>query len=132
LHAAVSQRALDRPRDRFAHDHAHAAADERVLHRGNRHGNAVERARGRDDRVVQAGGLDARVETLAIRLRVREVQRVIRAEFRVVHVVLAVEEQRQALGRVHPEVVRALRAHLQIRDEILVVENLPARRALDP
>ena len=39
--------ALDRARDLLADDHAHAAADEAVLHRGDDRLDAVDRARSR-------------------------------------------------------------------------------------
>ena len=47
-----------------------------------------------------------------------------------VHV--AVEQHPQPLGRVEPEVMPALRADAQAGREILVVDDLRARRALDP
>ena len=49
--------AVSMPRDDLlAHDHAHAAADERVLHRGDHGLDAVDAADAEDDRVVEAGG----------------------------------------------------------------------------
>ncbi len=43
----AGERHLDRPGDLLADHHAHAAADERVLHRGDDHAEAVEAARWR-------------------------------------------------------------------------------------
>ena len=57
---ARRERALDAARDLLADDHAHAAADEAVLHgRDDRVGMPSMRPDADDDRVLQAGGLDA-------------------------------------------------------------------------
>jgi hypothetical protein len=77
--------------------------------------------------------LDGRLEARAVRLGVGERQRVNRSQARVVLFPDAlVEQHREAIGGRHPEVVRALRADLQVADELFVVDHPPARRALDP
>ena len=45
---------------------------------------------------------------------------------------VAVEQHRQPLGRADPEVMRALRADAEAGGQILVVDDLRARRALHP
>ena len=57
---APLERHLDGPGDLLADHHAHAAADERVLHRRDDDVEAVEPAGGDDDRVLEAGGCDGR------------------------------------------------------------------------
>ena len=53
----AGDRALDRARDLLADDHAHAAADEAVLHRRDDALDAVDAAGGGDDGVLQPGRL---------------------------------------------------------------------------
>ncbi len=129
----VSSAQLGRARDLFAHDHAHAAADERVLHRGHDHRHVVERAAPDEHRVVHAADLDRGLEPVLVRFRVNELQRVVRAQPGIVLGVLArVEEHLEAVAGAHPEMVPALRAHLEAGSQFFVVDRPAARRTLHP
>ena len=61
-----------------------------------------------------------------------KLERVGRDEIAVVLGPLAVEQHPQPLGGADPEVVRALRADVQVGREILVVDDLRAAGTLDP
>ena len=119
----VRERPLGGARDLLADDDAHAAADEAVLHRGDHDRQAVERAGADDDGVLQAGGLDAGLEPVPVRLGVGELERVDRPQAGVVlGPGAAVEQHLQPIGGRHAEVVVALRADLEDVDQILVVD----------
>jgi hypothetical protein len=124
---------LDRTRDLFTDDDAHAPADERVLHPGNDDVQIVELAGAHDDRILEARARDALLETLAIGFGVGELQGIDRDQVReVLGVVASIEERFEPLRRAHPEMVGALRADIQVFLEILLVDELRAARALDP
>ena len=76
--------------------------------------------------------LDRRPQPVAVRLGVGELQRIVRGEVREVLGPFAVEQRAQPLGGADPEMVRALRADVQVVLEILVVEDLRAVGTLDP
>ena len=96
-------------------------------------GESVEPARRDDHGVLEAGGGDRLLEPLAIRLGVGELQRIVREQVREVLGELALVEQRlEPVGGADAEVMRALRADLQVLLEILVVDQLRAARTLDP
>ena len=129
---ACRERALDASRDLLADDHAHAAADEAVLHRRHDGFVPVDAPACDDDRVVHAGRRDARLQARMVRLRIGELQRIRRDEPAVVFDPRAVEQRAQPIEGAHAEVKAALRADAQILREILVVEDLRAPCALDP
>ena len=125
-------RALDRARDLLADDHPHAAADEAVLHRRDDAVDAVDRSGRDDDGVLEPGGFDARLEACLYGLVSVKVQRIGRGQTLVVLHPVAVEEHAQAIGGVDAEVMRALRADVEVGREILVVDDLRAARTLHP
>ena len=94
--------------------------------------DAVDAPGRRDDRVVEAGGGDAGVETLVIRLGVGELERVGGRQPVVEFLPLAVVERPKPFRGAQPEVMRALRADAQAGREVLVVDDLPAGWAFDP
>ena len=127
------ERPLDGARDLLADDHAHAAADEAVLHRRDDALDAADAAGRGDDRVLAArcarcwsssrcryglvsvncsGSVDVRPASCSSHS--------------------PSNSDPQALGRGQPEVMRALRADAEAGREILVVDDLRARRTLDP
>src|SRR5262249_62198680 len=82
---------------------------------------------------LEPGGLDAGFESRAVGLGVLELQRVGRDEVLVVlDPLLIIEQQAQALGCVHAEMMPALGADVDVSGEILVVNRLCAACALDP
>ena len=120
-------------RDLLADDHAHAAADEGVLHRRDDARLAVDLARGGDDRVLHAGGLPRGPQPFGVRLRVHELQGIDRRQALVVRdEPAAVEQHPQPVGRANPEVVPAFRADVEAGGEVLVVDRLRAAGALHP
>src|ERR1019366_8142500 len=130
---AFGDGALDGARDLLADDHTHAPADEAVFHRGDFGLDAVDGAGGGDDRVLHAGRFYRRLEARFVRLGVDELQGIGGYEILVVLDPRAVVEQEtQALGRADAVVVRAFRADVQVRREVLVVNDLRAARTLDP
>jgi len=64
------------PRNLFAHDGAHAAADELRFHRADIHPPAFEFALGRYERIVERGGGLAGLEPFAIGLLIDEMERI--------------------------------------------------------
>ena len=123
---------LDRPGDLLSDDDAHAAADERVFHGRDDGLDAVDAALSGDHRIVEAGGGDAGVEPLVIRLGIGELERVGGCQPAVEFLPLTVVEHPQPLRGAQPEVVPAFRADTQASDEILVVDDLRAGGAFDP
>jgi hypothetical protein len=126
------ERPLDRPGDLFPDHDAHAAADEAVLHRGDDSLDAVDAPGCGDDRLVQPGRLDACREPLPIGLRVGEGERIGRFEAAIVLLPVAVEERAEPFGCREAEVVRTLGAHAEAGDQVLVVDDLSARRTFHP
>ena len=79
----VSQRALDRPRNRLADHRAHAAADERILHRARQSpGVPFSLPRALIDRIVQSGIFLRLLQPRRVGLQVDELQRIGRSQIR--------------------------------------------------
>ena len=130
---ALVQRALDRAGDFLADHHAHAAADEGVLHRRDDRGDAVDPSRPDDERVLEAGRGPRRRQPFLVRLGIGELERIGRDQTLVVLDPDAViEERAQPLDGADAEVVGAFRTDVQVRREILVVDDLRTAGTLDP
>ena len=130
--ARIVDRALDAARDLLADDHAHAAADEPVLHRGDDGRDAVDRAGRDDDRIFQPGGsMPAFSRALYGFVSVNASGSVeTRPGSYSVH--SSSNSMRSRSVGVDAEVVRAFRTDVQVGGEILVVDDLRAAGTLDP
>ena len=82
---------------------------------------------------LSPGTFTGLLQTIPVRLRVLEVERIGGRQIRKVFLVAAfVEEGGQAFGGAQSEMVRALRADVQAGFEVLLVDQLSAARTLDP
>ena len=126
------ERHFHRPGDLFAHDDAHAAADERILHRRDHDVETVQPSGRDDDGVFDAGRLDRRLQAVAVQLGVSKTKRVVRGQVREVFGPFGVKQRAKAIGGADTEMVGALGADMQVGLEILVVKDLRTVRTLDP
>ena len=129
---ALGQRALHAAGNFLAHDDAHASANEAVLHGRDDGGVAIDPPGRDDDGILEPRRRRSSLEPGLVRLGVLELERVRRRQHAVVFGPLVVEERVEAISGAQPEVKRAFRADTEIRDEVLLVEDLHARRALHP
>ena len=123
----------DAAHEPLADDRAHRARDEAKLERGRHDGHALQRSGHDDERVALVGLALCLVQSFAITLRVLESQRVERLEIRRELVArLGIEEHLEPLASADPQMVAALRAHVQIAIELGAIELCGASGALDP
>ena len=129
---AGGQRAVDRARDGLAHDSAHAAADEGVLHHGEDYGVRADVADGVDDGVVEAGLLLGLGEALLVGLQVGELERIGGAELEVDEFVAGFEQVVDAFAGVDAEVIAAFRADVLVGGDVRLEDDLLAGGAAHP
>ncbi len=111
-------------RDLLAHHHAHAAADEGVLHGGDDDRHSVDGARADDDGVSESGLLNRGRQPIPIRLGIGELQWVGRSQKRVVLGPSAtVEQHGEPFGGGHAEVMATVGTDLKRFRQVLVVER---------
>ena len=120
-------------RDLFANHNAHAAADETIFHGREQDGDAIDAPAGDENRVIEAGRFLAAAEPVAVLFRVGENERVVREKTGFdLFESLVVENRFRALHRAEAHVVVALRANIQVPDDLLRVEDLRTLAALRP
>ena len=124
---------LDGPGELFPHGRAHAPAQEREIERAEHGREAPDPGQPRHHRLAASRLFAGRAQPVPVALGVLEAQRVGRGQAAVVLLERpAVDEQRDALPRVDPEGVPALRAHAPRPLHLRPIHDLLARITLDP
>ena len=121
---------FDRAGDLFAHHRAHAAAHELPLHGADIHAPAVQRSRGRKQRIGELRGFLGRGQLGAIGFV--QAERVGGRHSGVEFFKVAVEQHAQARAGVDPKVKLALGAALEVLVQGFFPDDLAAAFALQP
>ena len=123
---------LDSAGDDLADDSAHAAADEGILHRAHIDGLAIHFAAGVHDGVVRPLCFLRSLQTSRIGLQVHELQRVGGTQAAIFQLESRVQQLRDARACVHPKMLVALRADVEVFFQVFFPDDLAALFALHP